>query len=107
MLNNVQPFLRDSKSPGHLSRRAEIVLFHLCMQHTCLTHSYLMNGEDVPRCVACLCDLTMENVLIEGGDVAEIRQRHYDAENVQQLVGEINVTYVFDFLCKIGLFYRI
>ena len=65
-----------------------------------------MNGEDVPRYVACDCDLTVEHIRIECEDYAEVRQRYYDAKNLQ-LFQEISVTYVFDFLREIGLFYRI
>ena len=66
-----------------------------------------MNGEDVPRYMACDCNLTVEHVLFEGGDFAEVRQIYYDAKDLQQLFQEISVTHVFDFLCEIGLFYRI
>ncbi len=38
---------------------------------------------------------------------AEVRQRHCDAENFQQLFHEISVVYVFDFLREIGLMYKI
>ena len=66
-----------------------------------------MSGEDVPACVACDCDLTVEHILIECGDLTEVRQTYYDAENLQQLFNKISVTYVFSFLCEIGLIYRI
>ncbi len=67
-----------------------------------------MSGEDVPRCVACDCNLTVEHILIECDDFTEVRQRYYDAESLQQLFQQTSVTYVFDFfLCAIGLFYRI
>ena len=66
-----------------------------------------MSGEDVPKCVACDCDLTVEHILIECGDFAAVRQIYYDAESLQQQFQEIRVTYVFDFLREIGLFYRI
>ncbi len=65
-----------------------------------------MNGEDVPSCVACDCDLIVEYILIECKDFVGARQRYYNAENLQQLFQEISVTYVFDFLHEIGLFYR-
>ena len=66
-----------------------------------------MNSEDIPRCVACDCNLTVEHILIECGDFAEVRQRYYDVESLHQLFQETNVTYVFDFLREIRLFYRI
>ena len=48
-----------------------------------------MNGGDKSRCVACDCDIAVEHVLIECGDFAEVRQRYYKAENLQQLFQEI------------------
>ena len=74
---------------------------HLYIGHTHLTHSDLMNGEDVPRCVACDCDHTVEHNLIECGEFAEVRQRYYDAENSQQLFQEISVIDI------LGMLYRI
>ena len=56
-------------------------LFCLCIGHIHLTHSYWMNGEDGPRCVACECDLTVEHILIEYTGFVEVGQRYYDAEN--------------------------
>ena len=50
-----------------------------------------MNGEDVPRCVACDCSITVEHILIECGDFAEVRKRYYDAESLQQLFQQINL----------------
>ena len=40
----------------------ELVLSHLHIGHTRLTHFYLMNREDVPKCGA--CDLTIEHIQI-------------------------------------------
>ena len=57
-----------------------------------------MNGENAPKCVACACDLTVEHILTECGDLAEVRQRHYDDGNMRQLFQEISVTDEFDFL---------
>ncbi len=44
-----------------------------------------MNGEDVPRCVACDCNLTVEQILIECGDFAEVMQRYCDVESLQHM----------------------
>ncbi len=51
--------------------------------------------------------LTVEHILIECGDFAEVRQRYDGAKNLQQLLQEISVTNIFAFLQEIGLFYRI
>ena len=48
-----------------------------------------MNGEDVLRCVACDSDLTVKDVLIGCEDLAQVKQRYYDAENLIQLFQDI------------------
>ena len=58
-----------------------------------------MSREDVPRCVACGSNLTVEHILTECGDFAKIRQKYYDAET--------SVTFLFDFSHEIGLLSRI
>ncbi len=65
-----------------------------------------MNGEDVPRCVPCDSDFTVEYILIECGNMAEVSQRHYDTKNLQ-LFHEISVIEECDFSQGIGVFYRI
>ena len=51
--------------------------------------------------------LTFLFFLIECGDFAEVRQKYHEAESLQQLFQETSVSYVFDFVREIGLFYRI
>ena len=99
--------LGDQRLPGYLSRQEEIVHFCLCVGHTCLTHSYRMNGEDVPKYLACDCDLMVEHILIESGDFMEVRKIYYGAVNIPQFFQKIRVTYVCDFLHEMGLLYRI
>ena len=57
-----------------------------------------MTGEDISKCVACDCDLTVEHILMECGDFTEIRKIYYDAEKTRQLFQETIVTEKFDFL---------
>ena len=64
-----------------------------------------MDGDDVPRCVGYDCDHTVEYILIECGDFAQVRQKCYDAGNLL-LFQEISDAYVLDFLHEIELFYR-
>ena len=45
--------------PGHLSGQEEIVSSHINIGNSCLTHSYLKNTKDVPRCLTCDCDLSV------------------------------------------------
>ena len=55
-----------------------------------------MIGEDAPRCVACDGGPTVKHILIEWGDIVEIRQRHYDVKSLRQRFWEISIKEVFD-----------
>ena len=81
--------------------------FLLIIGHTRLTYPNLINGEYVPRCVACGCELTVKHILIECGETECARQEYYDADNLRQRFQEINVTDVFVLLWEIVLFHRI
>ena len=67
-LNKVQALLGDRRLLGHLSRQDKRVLSHVCIGYTHITHSYLLNGQHVPRCVACDSDPTVEHILIKCGN---------------------------------------
>ena len=60
-----------------------------------------------PKCVAYDCDLTVEHILIECGDCAEVRQSYYDIENITNSFQHVNITEFLDVLCEITLFNRI
>ena len=95
MLNKVEPLLRNCQLPGNMSSQEAIVLSHVCKGHTHIPHSCQMNVEDIPRCVARDCDLTVNYLHVE---TVEVSQIHYDAENLRQLFLKITIIDVFDFL---------
>ena len=40
-------------------RKEEVVLARLCLGHTRVTHSYLLQGEEQPQCVGCDAPFTV------------------------------------------------
>ncbi len=69
-----------------------LLFFYYFMQRTC---KGTLNGEDASICVTCNCHPTVEYILIECGEFAEVNERR--AENSRQLFQE-NLTEVCDFL---------
>ena len=63
-----------------------------------------MYGEDVPRCVGCNCNSTVEHILIDRADFAEVRQGHWNGEILIYLFQEISVTEIFGFLWEVEPF---
>jgi len=60
-----------------LSRRDAVLINRLRIDHTRLTHSYLLSGDDQPVCSACQSPLTVKHFLIECVNFAAIRSRYF------------------------------
>jgi kelch-like protein 2/3 len=87
------------------NRREEIVLARLRIGHTHFTHSYLPRGEIQPECVACVCPMTVEHILIECADFLHIRRKYFTVTSMKQLFDTVNPSKILSFLKEIQLFY--
>jgi len=64
-LQAIRPTVGDYKQKTCLSRRDTVLLNRLRIGHTCLTHSFLLTGDDLPECGTCQCPLTVKHILVE------------------------------------------
>ena len=71
--------------------RKEVVLARLCLGHTRVTHSYLLQGEEQPQCVGCDASFTEHHFLLECGDFAQVRNNCFHAGNMKQLIQDIHI----------------
>ena len=58
------------------SRRNEVVLWRLRLGHTKLTHGYLMEGKDPPKCDTCGVTITVHHSLTECRKFLHQRRLH-------------------------------
>ena len=65
---------------------------------TCLSYCYWMSSENVPKYMACDCDL--QNTFWLNVETAQVEQRYYDAENITQLFQHVSATEFHDFFEK-------
>ena len=49
--------------------------------HGRITHSYLLNNEERPKCIPCDSNYSLKHVLIDRVDVADIRHTFYNVNN--------------------------
>ena len=89
------------------SRREEVVLARIRIGHTHLTHGFLPRGEVQPECVACVCPLTIQHILIECADFLHIRRKYFTAASMKQLFDEVHPSKIISYLKEIQLFYRL
>ena len=89
------------------TRREEIVLHRLRIGHTHLTHSYLLNSENAPECLQCLCLLTVEHILIQCPNYYTNRNRFFSSDSMKDLFMKIPYINIIRFPKEIQLFSKI
>lgn len=104
-LHSIQPIVGHWPLCQRESRREEIVLTRLRIGHTHYTHGYLLRGDDQPECVACVCPLTVQHILIDCTDFLHIRRKYYNVTSLYDLFDRIPPSRILNYLKEIGLFY--
>ena len=64
-LHHFQPLIGRTPLTGVYCRQDETVLRRCRIGHTFYTHSYILKGEDRPRCVGCDEDITVKHIFID------------------------------------------
>jgi polyribonucleotide nucleotidyltransferase len=67
-LHGINPVVNKTQNVI-LKRRDEIVITSCRIGHSWITHSFLSQREEPPKCVFCQCPLTVKHILTECGDV--------------------------------------
>ncbi|ELU10867.1 hypothetical protein CAPTEDRAFT_200496, partial [Capitella teleta] len=74
-LHSIHPTIGPWPPCQREKRREEIVLARIRIGHTHYTHDYIPRGDDQTECVACVCPLTVQHIIIECADFLHIRYR--------------------------------
>ena len=88
-------------------RREEVVFIRLRIGHTRITHSYLLNREEQPFCIACNQFITVKHILIDCVDFLQIRNKYFQANDLTQLFQDVSIDNILSFLKDINLFNKI
>ena len=106
-LFTIKPGLGEWLPGLRTNRREEIILAHLRIGHSHITHSYLLKGEEEPQCIPCNAPLTINHILINCVDLAPTRQRSFHDDSLTTLFDTVKFESLFDFLKEIGLYKKI
>ena len=79
------PTIGENQSVVLNIRKEEVVLAHLRLGHTRVTHSYLLQGEEQPQCVGCDAPFTVRHFLFECADFAQVRNNCFHVDNMKEL----------------------
>ena len=110
--NEVWPFYSASATPFVVlsfrhTRKENTVLNRLHIDHSYLTHSFILRKEEAPVCIACTAVITVNHILIECADLLEIRKKYFEERSLYSLFRNVIPEMTFDFLREIGVFYKI
>ena len=72
-----------------------------------MTHSFILRKEEAPICVACNVVPAVKHILIECADLLEIRKKYFEEKSLYSIFRNKIPEVVFDFLCEIGVFYKV
>ena len=103
-LHHFQPLIGITPLSGVYCRQDETVLRRCCIGHTFYTHSYILKGEDRPRCVGCDEDITVKHILLDCVDFSDQRLRFYFSPNLKHLFIQVPGHQILSFLKAIGLY---
>ena len=105
-LHAIMPQIDEKYYSGCNNRNDEVIINRLRI-HTRLTHSFRMeNRPHPPLCDQCEGDheLTVKHILIECSFLKNIRRRHYDVTDLNQLFKTVSSKRILDFVKDIGLY---
>ena len=89
------------------TRKENTVLNRLHIDHSYLTHSFILGKEEVPVCVACNTVITVKHILTECADLLDIRKKYFEDRSLCLIFRNVIPEIMFDFLREIGVFYQI
>ena len=87
-------FIRYDETP----RRDQIVFTRARLGHTYITHGFLLRGENIPECVSCRAQLTVEHIFLHCIDYIDIRARYFNNfNNLKDILSINNIKKVVTF----------
>ena len=106
-LREAEPIFKRPRVFHKLSRREEIVIARLRIGHTYITHSYLLQREDQPKCIGCDTPFTVKHFLLECTDFTAKRISCFQANNLKELFKDVPVGNILSLVRQVNLFYKI
>ena len=90
-LHSIMPIISEDLL-GCKKRRDDVIISRLRLGHTKLTHSYLMENRPPPICNMCSSNsqLSIKHILLECSFLNNIRQRHYQVNDMNQLFKKVS-----------------
>ena len=106
-LHAIKPVVGNNSSAILNVRREDVVITRLRIGHTRFTHSYILNREEQPFCIACNQHITVKHILIDCIDFLQDRNKYFQVRDLRQLFQDVPVDNILSFLKDTNLFNKI
>ena len=106
-LCDIKPNIRSSQSVVHNIGLEEVLLAHIRIGHTRITHSYLLSREEQPQCIGRDKPFTVRHMLLECVDFSNVRNKYYHVNTIKQLFNDVPIDNIFLSLKEINLFNKL
>ena len=97
-LFQIQPTLGEWRPALGKSRREQVVISRLRIDHTRLTHSFILKQEPQPQCLTCQTTCTVKHILIECRTFAVTRKGFFKVNNLTDLFENVKIDDILSFL---------
>ena len=106
-LHAIKPVVGNNSSAIRNVRREDVVITRLRIGHTRFTHSYILNREEQPFCIACNQHITVKHILTDCIDFLQDRNKYFQVRDLRQLFQDVPVDNILSFLKDTNLFNKI
>ena len=106
-LHAITPVVGNNSSAIRNVRREDVVITRLRIGHTRFTHSYILNREEQPFCIACNKHITVKHILTDCIDFLQDRNKYFQVRDLRQLFQDVPVDNILSFLKDTNLFNKI
>jgi hypothetical protein len=106
-LHEIHSLVGKSPCSYGQNRKEQVVLTRCRIDHSRLTHSYLLNNEERPECILCNSNYSLRHVLIDCVDGVDVRQTFYNANSLSNLFTNVAGDKSLQFLKDINLYTKI
>ena len=103
-LFQIQPTLGEWRPASRKSRRKQVVISRLRIDHKRLTHSFILKQEPQPQCLTCQTTCTVKHILIECRAFAVIRKQFFKVNSLTVLFENIKIDDILSFLRETELY---
>ena len=104
-LQSVKPHLGYC-SVTHLCRHDAVILRRLRINHTRVTHKYLLSGNSQPLCDKCKCSLTVKHILLECCSLKNVREKYFTCSSLKELFENVDAT-IMDFIKEVNFYHLV